>query len=174
MDTSFVGVDIPEFIMDVDLGAGLGDDLGVFDGIDELFAPNSTTSDFFEFCALEDAQQDTGSVVTAPPSPGSSNTSMSPFGQGGGDVFAPEDWNCGPHGHQTYQPHQIRDNARPVMQAGPTMRIHVRGKPRARKRHDEDEALEAEEPAHPFLKVRSLYSDGSSHLKLMGQIEARR
>lgn len=127
--------------MDVDLGAGLGDDLGGFEGFDDLFA-NHNTSDFFKFCPLDEAQPD-ALGVTAPPSPGSSGVSASPLGQGEHD-FAKDDWSRGQQQTPTWE-----TALTPVL----APRMHVRGKPRARKRHDEDEALEAEEATHPVPKV---------------------
>lgn len=133
--------------MEVDLGAGLGDDLGGFDALDELFAP-SNTPDFFKSSTLDNGTQ---AAVTAPPSPGSSGTSSSWLGEGEGD-FAPDDW------HQqaaSMRRENVKLESIRAVRALTEPAMHVRNsKPRARKRHDEDEALKAIETAHPSIKVR--------------------
>lgn len=129
--------------MDVDLGVGLGDLMGVGlgdDGFDDLFAPNANTSDFLKFCALDDAQQEQGPALTAPPSPGSSNVGTSAFALGDYD-FAHERNNRGQ-----------AEIAQWELTTAPVPMMHP-GKPRGRKRHDEDDATEATEAAHPLVKV---------------------
>lgn len=137
--------------MDVDLGAGLGDDLGGFEGFDDLFAHQSTTSDFFKFCALDEAEQDaTVAAVPAPLSPGSSGASLGPFVSMGFGFSQQESCRLAQQS-QT----QNWENTLPLLTTDPTTTTlaHVRGKPRGRKRLEEDEALEAEEVACPSIKV---------------------
>ena len=137
--------------MDVDIGMGLGDDLGGFEGFDAMFAEPSNTTDFFSFCALEETQQQqqqqdaaTTSAFGAPLSP------VSSFGQQQrGNDFAQESWNAG--GQQPQGWHSLT-----LATSEPSRKPNLSfqgGKPRARKRHEEDEALEAEEAAFPILKV---------------------
>ena len=136
--------------MDVDLGAGLGDDLGGFEGFDDLFAHQSTTSDFFKFCALDEAEQDaTGTTIPAPLSPGSSGASVGPFVSVGYGFAQQESCRLAQQQSQT----QNWETALPFLSTDPTTLAHVRGKPRGRKRLEEDEALEAEEVACPSIKV---------------------
>lgn len=133
--------------MEVDLGAGLGDDLGGFDALDELFAPSSTP-DFFKSSILDNGTQ---AAVTAPPSPGSSGTSSSWPGDGEGD-FAHDDWN---QPVASIRRENVKLESIKAVGALTEPAMHVRNsKPRARKRHDEDEALQAIETAHPSMKVR--------------------
>lgn len=135
--------------MDVDLGAGLGDDLGGFEGFDDIFAHQSTTSDFFKFCALDDAQQDPAlTAIPAPLSPGSGVASLGQFVVGGYEFAAQE--RRAQSQTQTWE----NNNTLPLLTTDPATQAHVRGKPRARKRLDGDEALEAEEVVCPSIKVR--------------------
>lgn len=141
--------------MEVDLGAGLGDDLGGFDALDELFAPGNTP-EFFKLSTLDDGTQ----AATAPPSPGSSGTSSSWLGDGEGD-FAQDDWSqqvvSSPRESEKLESHSVV-----WAQMEPAM--HVRNsKPRARKRHDEDEALESTETAQPSVKVRDTLGSGARY-----------
>jgi len=134
--------------MDVDIGMGLGDELGGFEGFDSMFADQGNTTDFFNFCALEESQQQqqdtaTTSVFGAPLSP------VTSFGQQQrSHDFAQESWNAGgsqqSQGWPSLNLSSIEPSRNQMLQGG---------KPRARKRHDEDEALEAEESAFPILKV---------------------
>lgn len=144
--------------MDVDIGMGLGDDLGGFEGFDAIFAEPSNTTDFFKCCALEDAQEQEDAATTSafhgPPSP------VTTFGQQQkGHDFALESWNTGGQeqvqawlttGLSTSEPCTRNPNA--LLHSSS---MHSSGaKPRARKRHDEDEALEAEGSTFPLIKVR--------------------
>lgn len=132
--------------MDVDIGMGLGDDLGGFEGFDAMFAEPNSTTDFFKFCALEDAQQydaATMPVFKSPPSPVGKVVAQ----QRERD-FAQEGWN-------TCNQQQIE--AWPSLTCPPTnervtpnLLPQSGGKPRARKRHDEDQV---EESAFPVIKV---------------------
>lgn len=135
--------------MEVDIGMGLGDELGGFEGFDSVFAEPTNTTDFFNFCALEETQQQQDAATTsafgAPLSP------VSSFGQQQrAHDFAQESWNAGGsqqiQGWPSLSLTTSEPSRNPMMLTG--------GKPRARKRHDEDEALEAEESAFPILKVR--------------------
>lgn len=142
--------------MDVDLGMGLGDDLGGFEGFDAIFAEPNSTTDFFKSCALEEEQELEDAITTAafpgPPSP------MAAFGEQHhqkGNDFAQESWNAGAQeqvqawlatGLSTSEPAR---NPNALLHQHP----HSGGKPRSRKRHDEDEALEAEEEVFPLIKV---------------------
>ena len=140
--------------MDVDIGMGLGDDLGGFEGFDTMFAEPTNTTDFFNFCALEEAQHEqdaaTTSVFSSPPSPVSGA-----FGQQqrGGHDFAQDSWNTG--GGQQIQawPSLTLSASEPSRNPSVLLQHGGGGKPRARKRHDEDEALEAAEDAFPLMKV---------------------
>lgn len=136
--------------MDVDLGAGLGDDLGGFEGFDDLFAHQSTTSDFFKFCALDEAQQDASvAAIPAPLSPvGSCGATLGPFVSGGYGFAQQETCRVAQHS-QT----QNLENTLPFLTTDPSTLANVLGKPRGRKRLEEDEALEAEEVACPPIKV---------------------
>lgn len=135
--------------MDVDLGAGLGDDLGGFEGLDDIFAHQSNNSDFFKFCALDEAQQDaTVAAIPAPLSPGSSGASLGPFVSVGYGFAQQESCRIAQEQSQT----QNWENTLPFL-TDPTTLAQVRGKPRGRKRLEEDEALEAEEVACPSIKV---------------------
>lgn len=143
--------------MDVDLGRGLGDDLAGFDGLDDLFAPNNSrenTPDFFKFCALEDgaegggggrplcSETGVGPIVTAPSSPGSCarNSWMA----------ASSDRDFGQHEMKA----DMKESLGALGGMG-MMNTALGGKPRARKRHDEDDALESLEEAssRPIPKV---------------------
>lgn len=139
--------------MDVDIGMGLGDDLGGFEGFDTMFADTNNTTDFFSFCALEEAQQEqdaatTTSAFSSPPSP------AGVFGQlkSGHDV-PQESWNTS--GQQQVQawPSLTLSTSEPSRNPNVLLPGAGGGKPRARKRHDEDEALEAAEDALPMMKV---------------------
>lgn len=125
--------------MDVDLRGTLGDDLAGFDGFEDLFAP-SNGPDFLKFCALEDGQQDLVMGASAPPSPGTSGASTHIFVDRERDIVQ-DDWK--------------KQRERQVMGedwlSGPPMQMQ--GKPRARKRRDEDQALEIEAPVPPLIKV---------------------
>eukprot|EP00903_Cladosiphon_okamuranus_P005755 g5708.t1 len=140
--------------MDVDVGMGLGDELGGFEGFDTMFAEPNNTTDFFNFCALEEAQHEqdaaTTSAFSSPPSPAGA------FGQQQrGHGFSQESWNTG--GQQQIQawPSLTLSASEPSRKAKPSVLLQAGGKPRARKRHDEDEALEAAEDAFPMMKRRS-------------------
>lgn len=138
--------------MDVDLGAGLGDDLGGFEGFDDLFAHQGTTSDFFKFCALDEAQQDTTvAAMPAPLSPGGgTGATLGAFVSGGYDFAQQESCRLA----QQSQTQNWETNTLPLLTTDPaTTLAHVSGKPRGRKRLEEDEALEAEEVACPSIKV---------------------
>ena len=141
--------------MDVDIGMGLGDDLGGFEGFDTMFAEPTNTTDFFNFCALEEGQQEqdaaTTSAFSSPPSP------VGAFGQQQrGSDFAQESWNTG--GQQQIQAWPSLTLSSSDASRNPNVLLQGGGKPRARKRHDEDEALEAAEEAFPMMKVRSVRS----------------
>lgn len=134
--------------MDVDIGMGLGDDLGGFEGFDTMFAEPNNTTDFFNFCALEETQQEqdaaTTSTFSSPPSPADA------FGQQQrGHDFAQDSWNTGGQQVQAW-PSQTLSASEP--KRTPSALLHG-GKPRSRKRHDEDEALEVAEEAFPMMKV---------------------
>lgn len=142
--------------MDIGLGGALGDDLAGFDGFDDLFAPNNGP-DLFTFCGLgkglgvTDSQHDNsddidaGLIATAPPSPGSSGTSSASWlvdwEHGGEPESLPRDSNV------------FRVGGVGTLPTTAMMAVPVHGKPRARKRHDEDEALESKDEAPPVLKV---------------------
>lgn len=136
--------------MDIDIGMGLGDDLGGFEGFDTMFAEPNNTTDFFNFCALEDAQHEqdaaTTSAFSSPPSP------VGAFGQQQrGHDYSQDSWNTG--GQQQIQawPSLTLSSSEPSR--NPNVLLQGGGKPRARKRHDEDDALEATEEAFPVMKV---------------------
>lgn len=137
--------------MDVELGNGLGDEFEVFD---DLFAPSTNNSDFLIFCALdEQAQQDAAAVATAPPSPGSSGASSSAFGQVG-HVLSQDDRNhTNQHEHSRDRENYTITNKALIASSLSLSHGGMRGKPRARKRHDEDEALEPRDSTYPILKV---------------------
>lgn len=133
--------------MDVDIGMGLGDDLGGFEGFDAMFAEPNSTNDFFKFCALEDAQQHDAATTTSsfkpPPSP------VGTFGQQRERDFAQEGWNTsGQQQIEAWPPLTCPPSNERVT---PNLLPQNGGKPRARKRHDEDAA---EESAFPVIKVR--------------------
>lgn len=135
--------------MDVDIGMGLGDELGGFEGFDTMFAEPNNTTDFFNLCALEEAQQEqdmvTTSAFSSPPSP------LEAFGQHQrGHDFAQESWHTGQQHIQAW-PTLTLSASEPSR--NPNALLQGSGKPRARKRHDEDEALEAAEDAFPVMKV---------------------
>lgn len=158
--------------MDVDLGAGLGDELVAFDGFDDLFAPTTGrggTPDIFKFCALDDGgvgaqaqaqETDTRASATAPTSPGLCSTSW--LADGGDRDFAQDDWK-----------RVIRENGSTNLGLGlggamlgvgvpaGMGAMNIGGKPRARKRHDEeDEALETpdEVTTRPIFKVEMYFA----------------
>ncbi|CAM9351362.1 unnamed protein product [Scytosiphon promiscuus] len=133
--------------MDVDIGMGLGDDLGGFEGFDAMFAEPNSTTDFFKFCALEDAQQHDSATTPAfksPPSPAGT------FGQQREREFAQEGWNIS--GQQQIEAWPPLTCAPSNERVTPSLLPQSGGKPRARKRHDEDQA---EESAFPVIKRRS-------------------
>lgn len=136
--------------MDIDLGMGLGDDLGAFEGFDAIFAEPNNTTDFFK-CALEEAQEQedaaTTSTFNGPPSP------VSTFGQQQPKVndFALDSWNTGSQEQVQAWLTTRLSTSEPTR--NPNALLHSGGKPRARKRHDEEEALEAEEAVFPVIKV---------------------
>ena len=129
--------------MDVDLGVGLGDDLGGFEGFDELLS-NPNQSDFFKFCALEEGGPQHDSKVTlamATPASGSTVVGMNPGGLGEYSTDCDE-----------WEGVRARDIAKSEVTHGAVM--YASGKPRSRKRQDEDDAIfEATEAAYPILKV---------------------
>lgn len=140
--------------MDVDLGMGLGDDLGGFEGFDAIFAEPNSTTDFFKSCALEEAQEQEDAMTTStfqgPPSP------VTAFGQQQhqqGNDFAQESWNAGAQEQVQAWLATSLSTSEPTRNPNALLHHHSGGKPRARKRHDEDEALEAEESALPLMKV---------------------
>lgn len=137
--------------MDVDLGAGLGDDLGGFEGFDDIFAHQSTSSDFFKFCALDEAQQDP--AVTPIPAPLSPGTGVANLGQ-----FVSEGYGFAAQERRAQSQAQTwnTNNTLPLLTTDPATLAHVRGKPRARKRLEGDDSLEAEEVVCPSIKVRLL------------------
>ncbi|CAM9190749.1 unnamed protein product [Hapterophycus canaliculatus] len=133
--------------MDVDIGMGLGDDLGGFEGFDAMFAEPNSTTDFFKFCALDDAQHHdsaTTSAFKSPPSPAGT------FGQQNERDIAGEGWNTG--GQQQIEAWPPLTCPPSHERVTPNLLPQSSGKPRARKRHDEDEA---EESAFPVIKRRS-------------------
>lgn len=138
--------------MDVDIGMGLGDDLGGFEGFDTMFAEPNNTTDFFNLCALDEQEQDaaTTSALSSPPS------LVDSFGQQQrGHDFAQDSWNTAAVVAQQQQiqawPSLTLSSSEPTR--NPNVLLQGGGKPRVRKRHDEDEALEAAEEAFPVLKV---------------------
>ncbi|CAN0070771.1 unnamed protein product [Ectocarpus sp. 4 AP-2014] len=144
--------------MDVDIGMGLGDDLGGFEGFDAMFAEPNSTSDFFKFCEIEDTQQEqhqqdmaiTNSAFQGPPSPASSfghQPKVSDFGQ--------ESWIPGGQQQPPIQAWPLTMSSEPTQRVNPNLLLPSGGKPRARKRHDEDEALVSKESVFPVIKRRS-------------------
>ncbi|CAM9580377.1 unnamed protein product [Ectocarpus fasciculatus] len=147
--------------MDVDIGMGLGDDLGGFEGFDAMFAEPNSTSDFFKFCEIEDTQQQqhqqdmaiTNSAFQGPPSPASTfghQPKVSDFGQ--------ESWASGGQQLQiqAWPLTTTLSSSAPTQQhLNPNLLLPSGGKPRARKRHDEDEALVSKESVFPVIKRRS-------------------
>ncbi|CAM9613762.1 unnamed protein product [Ectocarpus sp. 8 AP-2014] len=144
--------------MDVDIGMGLGDDLGGFEGFDAMFAEPNSTSDFFKFCEIEDTQQQqhqqdmaiTNSAFQGPPSPASTfghQPKVSDFGQ--------ESWIPGGQQQLPIQAWPLTTSSEPTQRVNPNLLLPTGGKPRARKRHDEDEALVSKESVFPVIKRRS-------------------
>lgn len=144
--------------MDVDIGMGLGDDLGGFEGFDAMFAEPNSTSDFFKFCEIEDTQQQhqqdmaiTNSAFQGPPSPASTfghQPKVSEFGQ--------ESWTSGGQQQLQIQAWPLTttlSSSEPTQRLNPNLLLPTGGKPRARKRHDEDEALVSKESVFPVIKV---------------------
>lgn len=131
--------------MDVDLGVGLGDDLGGFEGFDELFS-NPNPSDIFKFCAIEEggAPHEARAPLTMTPLTSESASEITNQLGLGEYSSGYEDWNRG-------RPREI-----PKSDVTHGAVMYPTGKPRARKRHDEDEALESTEVVPPILKVCSL------------------
>lgn len=145
--------------MDVDIGMGLGDDLGGFEGFDTMFTEPNNTTDFFNFCALEEAQQEqdatTTSAFSSPPSPVGGAFGQQQRGQD----FAQDSWNTGGQQQQQQQiqawPSLTLSSSEPSRNIASVLlqQQQAGGKPRARKRHDEDEALESAEESFPMMKV---------------------
>lgn len=142
--------------MDVDIGMGLGDDLGGFEGFDAMFAEPNSTSDFFKFCEIEDTQQHehqqdmaiTNSAFQGPPSPAST------FGhQPKVSDFEQESWIPGGQHQLPIQAWPLTTSCEPTQRVNPNLLLPSGGKPRARKRHDEDEALVSKESVFPVIKV---------------------
>lgn len=131
--------------MDMDLGVGLGDDLGGFEGFDELFS-NPNPSDIFKFCAIEESGAPHESRAPLATTPITSESAGEITKQVGLGEYSSgyEDWNRG------------RPRETPKLDVTHGAVMYPTGKPRARKRHDEDEALESTEVVPPILKVCSL------------------
>lgn len=130
--------------MNVDLKGSLVDDISAFDGLEEWFVPNNAT-DIFRFCVPDEGQLDTGVVAGATPNLVSSDPSTGLVMEKDGNVLKGE-WG---------KEEQARAGLRvdpPVVQA-----IPIPTKPRARKRQEEDQALERGDLTHPMLKVRRSY-----------------
>lgn len=130
--------------MNVDLKGPLVDDIPAFDGLEELFAPNNAT-DIFKFCGPEEGQLDT--VVVA----GATTTLVSNDPSTG--LVVDKDGNAvkGEWGKE--------EQARAGLRVGPPVvqSIPMSTKPRARKRQEDDQALERGDLSHPMLKVRRNY-----------------